>query len=91
MQFDKLFCEHCKTNRRYNAIGELMLNKNIAKNLAFVTVICGFCLILTNCGFFFSNASNSSHKTEYDFSANYEKPKVIGTIKSGEKIGRAHV
>ena len=61
-----------------------MLNKNIAKNLAFVTVICGFCLILTNCGFFFSKAGNSSHKTEYDFSANYEKPKVIGTIKSDE-------
>src|SRR4051812_10257733 len=62
-----------------------MLNKNIAKFLVFVTVICGFCLILTNCGFVFSNTGKSSdHKTEYDFSDNYEKPKVVGTIKSAE-------
>lgn len=62
-----------------------MLNKNIAKNLFFVTAFCGFCLFLTNCGLVFSNGSRSSaNQNEYDFSANYEKPKVLGKIKSNE-------
>ena len=64
-----------------------MLNKNITKILAFVTIICGFCLILTNCSNSgLSNLVNSvtKKKTDFDASDNYTDPKVMGNIKSDE-------
>ncbi len=61
-----------------------MLNKNITKNFLFVTVICAFCAIFTNCGLVSSSKLNSSGETEENSPADYSKPKVVGTIKSDE-------
>lgn len=60
------------------------MTRNIAKKLLFVTVICANSLIFINCGLVFSSNSNNSNGTAANSSADYSKPKVVGTIKSDE-------
>lgn len=65
-----------------------MLCKNISKNLFFVTVFFAFACVLTNCKFVSSHgfgfSDKNKDKSAADFSVNYEKPKVLGAIKSDE-------
>ncbi len=61
-----------------------MLNKNIAKNLLFVTIFCAILAILANCSLISSNNNNSSNESAENLNTKYSKPKVVGTIKSNE-------
>lgn len=61
-----------------------MLTKNIAKKVLFVTIVCAFCLIFTNCSLISHNYPLTSNPIEAKNSEVYGNPKVVGTIKSGE-------
>jgi hypothetical protein len=61
-----------------------MLTKKITKKLVFVTIFCAISMIFTNCGLVSSSNSKSPGETEENYSTNYSKPKVVGTIKSDE-------
>lgn len=62
--------------------------RNIAKIFSFVTILLPFCLNVTSCGFISSKNSNSPNQnavnSEAEFSADYQKPKIVGTIASSE-------
>jgi hypothetical protein len=62
--------------------------KNITKISYFVTILALFCLNLAGCSLVSSNNSNAvnqnSSASSEEFSKNYQKPKTIGKISSGE-------
>lgn len=62
--------------------------KNITKKIFFVTILLLFCLNLSACGLLSAGGINSSNQngidTNAEFSAEYQKPKIVGTISSPE-------
>lgn len=65
-----------------------MLCKNITKKILFVTILLLFCLNFSGCNLLSANGFNSSNQNAGDanaeFSAEYQKPKVVGKISSPE-------
>ncbi len=59
-----------------------MLNKTISKNFFFVISIFFVCCSLTACSHVFSGSHKPVSKKKKDFSNDFEKPKVLGKIKS---------
>ena len=61
-----------------------MFYKTITKNFAFVISLAFLCGLTAGCSFVHSNAHKPNHQNQKDFSDRFEKPKVLGTIKSKE-------
>lgn len=61
-----------------------MLHKNIPKIIVFVTSICVFCFIFSNCSSVSPNSSNSTAGKVSDQSKNFNDPEVVGRIKTDE-------
>jgi hypothetical protein len=69
---------------RYNISVKSILNKTISKNSAFVILLLLLSFILSNCSHVSSSGGENSNKTNDKFSKDYEKPEIVGTIRSGE-------
>lgn len=61
-----------------------MLYKTISKNSVFVISILFVCLSITSCDFVFSSEHNKINQNKKQFSDQFEKPQILGTIKSKE-------
>lgn len=61
-----------------------MLNKTISKNHAFVISLLVFCLSSFGCSAVSSSDVEDNSKSNKNISASYEKPQVVGKIKSKE-------
>ena len=65
-----------------------MLSRNITKKISFVTIFLLFCLNLAGCNLVSSNSFHASNRnvdtSDAEFSKDYQKPKVAGTISSPE-------
>jgi hypothetical protein len=62
--------------------------KNITKKIFFVTILLLFCLNFSGCGWLsagsFNSANQNAGNTNAEFSAEYQKPKIVGAISSPE-------
>lgn len=61
-----------------------MSKKTITKNFSFVIFLISFCCIFSNCYSVSSSQTANDNRAVKNISPNYEKPKVVGTIKTGE-------
>jgi hypothetical protein len=61
-----------------------MSQKTITKFFAFVISFSLVCLLFSGCFSVFSGKNENADKTDGKFSQNYDKPKVIGKIETGE-------
>ncbi len=61
-----------------------MLQKTISKFFAFVISLSFVCLIFSGCSSVFSSKAINGNKTNESSPSNYDRPKVIGKIKSNE-------
>lgn len=61
-----------------------MLKKTISENSAFVILLLFFCLISNACFSVSSQLEKKSRENKEDISGEYDKPKVLGRIDSGE-------
>ncbi len=61
-----------------------MLLKTIIKNLAFVISLAFFCLIFSGCSAVSSSDVKNNNKPNEKTSFNYQKPQIVGQIKSDE-------
>ncbi len=61
-----------------------MSQKTITKFFAFVISFSLVCLIFSGCFSVFSSKSGNANKTDEKVNSNYDKPKIIGKIETGE-------
>jgi hypothetical protein len=65
-----------------------MSSKNITKKISFVTILLLFCLNLSGCNLLSAGSFNGSNQnagnTNKEFSAEYQKPEIVGIISSPE-------
>ena len=61
-----------------------MLKKTITKKFSFVIFLIILCGIFSNCSSVSSSQTTNDNRADKSISVDYEKPKIVGTIKSGE-------
>lgn len=69
---------------RYNIPVRAMLKKTISKKFAFVTSLLFLCFLTLNCSQVSSSVEKNTNKHESNFSKEYEKPQIVGEIKTDE-------
>jgi hypothetical protein len=63
-----------------------MLKKTITKKTSFVIFLTGVCWLFSSCSAVSSTQTDSGNRTAKNVSANYEKPRIVGTIETDEII-----